>query len=88
MPQICRIFHKESRDTESKAALKSRIGNVGRLIKFLRFFYDLTNCKNLFGCRPTSSRSETSLFTATVVVECWSDALQKDHGKQLSGDGE
>ena len=88
MPQICRIFHKESRDTESKAALKSKIGNVGRLIKFLRLFDDLTNCKKKIGCRPTSSLSETSLFTATVVVEGWSDALQKDHGKQLSWDGE
>ena len=80
---MCRIFHKESRDTESKAVDK---GNVGKLIKFLRFFDDLTNCENLFSC--TSSCSEASLFTVTVVVEGWSDALQKDHGKQLSGDGE
>ena len=55
-------------------------------MEFLRFFDDLTDCENLFGC--TSSRSKASLFTATVVVEGWSDALQKDHGKQLSGDGE
>ena len=60
--------------------------NVGRLIKFLRLFDDLTNCENVFGW--TSSSSETSLFKAAVVVEGWSDALQKDHCKQLSGDGE
>ena len=40
----------------------------------------------MFGC--TSSSSETSLFkAAAVVVEGWSDALQKDHCKHLSGDG-
>ena len=42
----------------------------------------------MFSCRPTSSGSEDCLFTVTVVVEGWSDALQKDHGNQLSGDGE
>ena len=54
--------------------------NVGKSIKLLRFFDDLTNCENVFGC--TSSSSETSLSKAAVVVEGWSDAFQKDNCKQ------
>ena len=61
-------------------------GNVSRFIHFFRFFDDWTNWGNVFGC--TSSSSETSSFTAAVVVEGWSYALQKDHCKQLSRDGD
>ena len=78
--------------TLSKSSLEVDKGNVGRLIKFLRLFDDLTNsANNIFGIRQiiehnyyvrcTSYSSEASVFTMTVVVECWSDALQEEYCK-------
>ena len=56
--------------TRSRADCSSMEGHSSlstALVKFFRFFDDLTNCKTLFG--STASSSETSLFTAAAVVE-------------------
>ena len=76
----------ESWDTESNAALKLMKAMQAYLLNSFDFSMILTNCETLFGC--TSPSCETSMFTTAVVVLGWSDALRKDHGKQLSGDGE